>query len=195
MVIFRAWTHTEAVSAVAGFFAAKPPRTAAIRKLMEGVCSAHPAARKQATDLARLVSAREPGILSDWADLLMDVLAELSADAANPNGEWQSRGYLALASVHNVTRPAQRQRLAVLLRPMTDDPRTALRATALEAFTRLALVERGLLDEALALLNEARVSGKAAIRSRARLMLKLYASGQAQNRRLKDRQSWRAIGP
>ena len=178
MVIYRAWTHTTAVNAARKFLAAPPPRRAATRRLMEEIASAEPAARKRATDLARLVSARQPGIFTEWTDLLIDILAELRADQT-PETEWQSAGYLALAAAHNIVTPAQRTRLANLLRPMLTDQRTAIRATALEAFSRTAAPDPALRNEALAALEEALTSDKPATRNRARQMLTLLLQHSA----------------
>ncbi|HEY0796260.1 MAG TPA: hypothetical protein VGD64_10805 [Acidisarcina sp.] len=179
MVIYRAWDHTEAVKAAQELLAIRPPRRAAIRKLMTEVCSGEPAVRKRATDLARLVSAREPGILSDYADVLLDVFVELNAAVAaqDPAAEWQSCGYLALAAAHNVTTHAQRMRLVALIRPMLNVGRNALRAMALEVFARMAAAEPELREEVLAMLSEIRFHGTPATSARARAMLALLLPG------------------
>lgn len=146
---------------------------------MEEICSGDPAARKRATDLARLVSAREPGILRGDADVLLDVFVELHAAVAvqHPDAEWQSCGYLALAAAHNVITHTQRMRLVTLIRPMLEDDRTALRATAIEVFARMAAAEPALRDEALAMLSEIRFRGTPATSARARTMLALLHRG------------------
>ena len=95
---------------------------------MEDICGTDPTARERANDIARLISALEPGILSQYAGLLLDVFVELHAGVAagNPAAEWQSCGYLALAAAHNVPTRAQRMQLVELIRPMLGEGRTAL---------------------------------------------------------------------
>lgn len=179
MVIYRAWNRTEAIKAANDFLAIRPPRRTATRKLMEEICLDDPAARKRATDLARLVSAREPGVFSEYVDLLLDVFVELNAAVAaqHPAAEWQSSGYLALAAAHNVTTHAQRMRLVELIRPMLNEGRTALQATATEVFSRMAAAEPELRDEAFAMLNELRFHGTPATSARARAMLAFLLPG------------------
>ncbi|HEY0760562.1 MAG TPA: hypothetical protein VGD59_15030 [Acidisarcina sp.] len=187
MVIYRAWNdkkgRVDAGKAARDLLALRPPRRTALRRLMEEICSGDPAARKRASDLARLVSAREPGILSEYADLLLDVFVELNAAVAaqHPAAEWQSCGYLALAAAHNVTTRAQRMRLVALVRPMLNEGRNALRATALEVFARMAAAEPELREEALALLSEIRFHGTPATSARARAMLALLQPGTVYN--------------
>jgi hypothetical protein len=181
VVIYRAWSHNEAVNAAQDFLAIRPPRRTAIRKLMQEICSADPAARKRATDLARLVSAREPGVLSDYSGLLLDVFSELYAAVASqdPAAEWQSCGYLAIAAAHNVTTRAQRMQLVELVRPMLEERRNALQATAIEVFARAAAAAPELRDEALAMLGKIRFHGTPATSARARAMLALLLPGTA----------------
>jgi len=183
MVIVRGWTSSEAPMAARQLLAITPPRRAARRKLVEDICGGDPTARKRATDVARLASAKEPGLLSDYADVLLDVLLELrgAVVAEDPAAEWQSFGYLALTAAHNVTTRAQRVRLVELIRPMIEEGRAALQATAIEVFARVAAVEPELRDEALAMLGEIRFHGTPATSARARAMLALLLPGTVYN--------------
>src|SRR5271157_548502 len=128
MVVPRSWKDADGVEAMRDFLRQPPPRRAAVRGLMTELLSDNPYARRCAADLARLISAREPGILRTYADVLIDLVAEL------PMEQWQARGYVTLAAALNASTHAQRMRLAVLVRRMTEDDRNALRAIALEAF-------------------------------------------------------------
>jgi hypothetical protein len=183
MVIFRAWSRGDAVIAAREFLAIPPPRRAAVRRLIKEVCCDDPVARKRATDVASLVSAQEPGIFSKYAEVLLDVLLELHAAviAEYPLAEWQSFGYLALTAAHNATTRAQRMRLVEMVRPMLEAGRTALQATAIEVFARVAAVEPELREEALAMLGEIRFHGTPATSARARAMLALLLPGTVYN--------------
>ena len=176
MHIPRGWTNADAVTATREFLSQKPPRRAAIRELMRELLAADPYARRCAADLARMVSAREPGILRAYASVLIDLLSEL------PLAEWQARGYVTLAAALNATTHAQRMSLAAYVRALVDDPRNALRAIALEAFTILAAAEPELLDEALPLLERSRREGTCAMRSRAKRMLPLLLAAELDSR-------------
>lgn len=165
MHIPRGWTNADAVAAAREFLSQKPPRRAAIRALMRELLAPDPYARRCAADLARLVSAREPGVLSAYAAVLIDLLAEL------PDRQWQARGYVTLAAALNAATRTERMSLAVYVRGLVEDPRNALRAIALEAFTILAIDEPKLRDEVLPLLERFRREGTCAMRSRAKRML------------------------
>ncbi|MGA2650535.1 MAG: hypothetical protein ABSF28_08425 [Terracidiphilus sp.] len=153
------------MAAMREFLCHPPPRRAAIRELMKELLSDSPYAARCAADLARLVSAREPGILGQYGDVLIDLAAEF------PVEQWQARGYVTLAAALNASNHAQRMRLAVLVRALAEDERNALRAIALEAFAILAAAEPKLREEAVAVLELARRDGTAAMRMRARRML------------------------
>lgn len=155
------------MAAARAFQHQKPPRRAAISALMAGLVSQNPYECRFAADLARRVSAYQPGVLRVYADVLIDLASEL------PLEQWQARGYVTLAAALNASTHAQRMKLSILVRALAEDQRNALRATALEAFTILALAEPALREEALMRMEQARVDGTAAMRSRARRMLDL----------------------
>jgi len=167
MVIPRSWTKPDAVAAMKQFLAALPPRRAAIRDLMTELLSTNPYTRRCAADLARLVSAREPGILGKYADVLIDLVSDTPLD------QWQARGHITLAAALNASTRAQRLKLAVLVRALPVDERNALRAIALEALAILAAAEPELRGEATVVLERARREGTTAMRTRARRMLLL----------------------
>jgi hypothetical protein len=169
----RSWKDADAVAATREFLSQRPPRRAAVRALMRELLTPDPFARRCAADLARRISAREPGILRAYADVLIDLLSEL------PLAEWQARGYVTLAAALNASTRAQRLSLAAYLRALVVDPRNALRAIALEALAILAAAEPELRDEALPLLERARREGTCAMRSRARRMLPLLLAEEA----------------
>jgi hypothetical protein len=174
-VIPRNWKSTEATAAAKDFFT--KPRKTAIRELIRELCFGDPFDHRCAAELARLVSRREPGILSAYGDVLAGLAAEL------PIEEWQARGYVIVAAAHNTVTRSQRLRLLPLVRARLQEDRIAVRAMALEAFALLAANESDLRDEATAMLEEARHSPIPAIRSRARLMLPVILKAEARARR------------
>jgi hypothetical protein len=165
MVVPRSWKNADGVEAMRDFLRQPPPRKAAVRDLMTELLSSSPFACHCAADLARRVSAREPGILRQYAPVLIGLVAEL------PLNQWQARGYATLAAALNASTHAERMRLAPLVRAMVEDERNAVRAMALEAFAILAVAEPELREEVMALLEHARRDGTCAMRSRARRML------------------------
>jgi hypothetical protein len=172
MVVPRSWKDADAVAAMQEFLSQPPPRRAAVRGLLTELLSPDPFARRCAADLARRVSAREPGILGKYADVFIELVTEL------PAGEWQARGYVTLAAALNASSHAQRMCLASLVRTLTNDERNAIRAIALEAFAILAAAEPELLDEATLLLEHSRREGTSAMRSRARRRLLLLMASE-----------------
>jgi hypothetical protein len=165
MVVARSWKEADAAAATRDFLRVSPPRRAAIRDLMAELLSPKPFTRRSAADLARRVSAREPGILGKYADVLIELLAEIPVD------QWQARGYVALAAALNASTPRQRAWLASLFRSLIQDERIAIRAIALEAFAILAAAEPKLRDEAMLMIENSRYDAVPAMRSRARRML------------------------
>jgi len=173
MAISRSWKDADAVAATREFMQQAPPRRAAVRDLMNELVSENSFDRRCAADVTRRISAREPGILRRYADVLIDLFAE------TPLEQWQTRGYLSMAAALNATTHAQRMRLAVLVRPMVADERNAVRAMALESLGLLAAAEPGMRDEALDILERARREGTCAMRSRACRMLPLVLAAEA----------------
>jgi hypothetical protein len=176
MIVPRSWKDADGVAATRELLSQAPPRRAALRDLMAEVLSENAYARRCATDLARRVSAREPGILRQYADVLIDLIAEL------PLEQWQARGYVALAAALNASTTAQRRRLAAPVRAMIEDERIAVRAMALEAFALLAVAEPALRDEAMALLELARRDESCALRSRSKRMLLAMLAAENRDR-------------
>jgi hypothetical protein len=170
MITPRCWKDADAEAATREFLLKPQPRRAAIRELMKAMFSPDPYARRCAADLARRVSAREPGLLSNYADLFIELLVETPLD------QWQSRGYLTLAAALNATNRRQRIHFSALVRALLEDERVAIRAIALEAFAILAIAEPELQDEALLRLEAARHDRTPALRSRARRMLPQLAA-------------------
>ncbi len=165
MWIPRGWKEADSVAATRDFLRQKPPRRAATRDLVKELLSPEAFARRCAADLARRVSAREPGLLKNYADVLIDLVCELGDD------EWQARGYIAMAAALNTATPAQRKRLGALLRVMVRDPRVGVRAMTLEALANLAIADASLREEVLELLENASGSPICCMRMRARRML------------------------
>ena len=176
------WKHVDAEAALRDFLRQPLPRKAAVRDLLTELLSPVPYACRCAADLARRVSAREPGILAKYAGVLIDLVGEL------PAGQWQARGYVALAAALNASTPAQRARLTLLVRSMISDSRNAVRAMALEAFALLAVAEPQLREEAMVLLERSRREGTCAMQSRARRMLPLLLA--AENKSVREKRSF-----
>jgi hypothetical protein len=176
MVIPRSWKDADGVEAMRDFLRQPPPRKAAVRDLMKELLSSNPFVCRCAADLARRVSAREPGILRQYATVLIDLVAEL------PQEHWQARGYATLAAALNALTHAQRMRLSPLGRGLVEDERIAVRAMALEAFAILAAAEPELREEVMELLEHARREGTCAMRSRARRMLPVLLDAELMSR-------------
>ena len=147
------------------------------------MCSKDPYDHRCATELARLVSRREPGVLADYGDVLAEVAAELPMD------EWQARGYAIVAAALNAVSRAQRMRLVPLVRTRLAEDRIAVRAMALEAFAILAVAEPALRDEAMELLETAHHNPAFALRARARLMLPSLMKAEKRTRAQQQRPS------
>jgi len=165
MVFHGSWPNSEAVEATRDFLSLKAPRRAAARDLIKELLGGTRFERRCAADLARRVSAREPGALRAYADVFIDMVADLAPE------EWQARGYLALAAAHSAGSRSQRMTLAALVRGLVVDERNAVRAMGLEALGILAVAEPELRDEAMELLERARREGTCAMRARATRML------------------------
>jgi hypothetical protein len=176
MVIPRSWKDADGAAAMRDFLRVPAPRRAAVRDLMTELLSENPFARRCAADLARRVSAREPGILSKYFDVLTGLVAEL------PLEQWQARGYVTLAAAWNAETRTQRMKLAALVRPLIEDERIAIRAIALEAFAILAIAEPELRAEVMVLLEHFRRNGASAMRSRSRRMLLLLLAAEKKAR-------------
>jgi hypothetical protein len=176
MVAPRNWKDADRVEATREFLSQPPPRRAAIRDLMTELLSPDPFASRYAADLARRVSAREPGILRRHADVLIGLAAEI------PREQWPARGYVTLAAALNARTHGQRMRLAPLVRAMVEDERIALRAIALEAFAILAQAEPELRDEVLILLERSRRAPEPAVRCRALRMLPQLLAAEIETR-------------
>jgi hypothetical protein len=172
MVTPRSWKNADGVAATREFLSQPPPRRAAIRGLMTELLSPDPFAVRCAADLARRVSAREPGILRGYADVLAGLAAELTPE------QWQARSYVTLAAALNALTHGQRMRLTPLVRSLVEDERIAVRAIGLEAFAFLAQAEPELRDEVLPLLERSRRAPEAAVRCRALRMLPLLLAAE-----------------
>ena len=172
LVAPRSWKSTDAAAAAKDFFT--KPRKTAVRELIRELCSDDPFDHRCAAELARLVSRREPGILSVFGDVLAEVAAEL------PMEEWQARGYVIVAAAHNALTRSQRLRLLPLVRARLAEDRIAVRAMGLEAFAILAAKEPDLRDEAMQMLEDARHSTIPAMHCRAKLMLPVLLEAETQ---------------
>jgi hypothetical protein len=165
MFVPRGWKNADAVAAMRDFLSQSPPRRAAIRDLVAELQSRDTFSLRCAADVARRISAREPGILQAHTGRLIDLAAQL------PGDEWQTRGYLVMTAALNAVTHSERLWAAALLRPMIHDERIAVRAVALEALAIIAITEPKLRREVLPLLEEAESLGRCALRCRARRML------------------------
>ena len=165
----RPWKSTDAAAAARELLALSDDamrRRAAIRELMAQLASGDPYAHRCAAEVARLVSQRQPGILTGYSDLLADAAAAFSDE------EWQARGYVIVGAALNAGTPAQRRRLLPTIRErLREEERTAVRAMALEALLILGSRDAAISDEALAALEAAQRSPIPAMRSRAKKML------------------------
>jgi hypothetical protein len=176
MFVPRGWKNADAVAAMRDFLSQPPPRRAATRDLIGELHSDDPFTLRCAADVARRISAREPGILQAHASQLIDLAAQL------PDDQWQARGYVHMTAALNAVTHAQRMQLSTLLGPMIDDKRIAVRAMALEALAIVAVLEPGLRKQVLPLLESAECLGRCALRCRARRMLPVLLESEAKHR-------------
>lgn len=164
-MIVRGWKNVDGEAAMRDFLWQPPPRTAAIRDLMARLSSGDEFKCRAAANVARRVSARAPGVLRRYANVLIELAFEI------PPEQWQARGHLLLTSVLNTATHDQRIRLLPLARLLVENERNALRAIGLEAMAILAAAEPELRDEVSTLLERCRHIGTPAMRSRARRMI------------------------
>jgi hypothetical protein len=165
MAVARSWKQADAAAATRDFLSVPQPRRSAIRDLMAELRSPEPFARRSAADLARRVSAREPGALRERAGELIALIAEFADE------QWQARGWVTLAAALNAKTHAQRMCLADHVRTQCKERRIGVRAIALEAFAILAAAEPELRKEAVLMIEHARKNEAYAVRIRARRVL------------------------
>jgi hypothetical protein len=165
----RSWKSTDAAAAARVFLDAcgeLRSRRSAVRELMAQLNSGDPYDHRCAAEVARLVSQRQPGVLTGYCDLLIEVAAAFPAE------EWQARGYVIVAAALNARTPAERRRLLPTIRErLREGERTGVRAMALEALLVLGARDAAIRDEALDALEAAQRSPIPAMRARAKRIL------------------------
>jgi hypothetical protein len=165
----RSWKSTDAAAAARVFLDAcgeLRSRRSAVRELMAQLNSGDPYDHRCAAEVARLVSQRQPGVLTGYCDLLIEVAAAFPAE------EWQARGYVIVAAALNARTSAERRRLLPTIRErLREGERTGVRAMALEALLVLGARDAAIRDEALDALEAAQRSPIPAMRARAKRIL------------------------
>jgi hypothetical protein len=154
----------------------EPYRQAIIRSVMEALFDQDQVLRETAANLARWMTEKEPELLASYADELIGLLASI------PLEEKWGRCYLGLIASKSACDQRQRLRVAELMRRLWEDDQNVVRCTAIDGFSRVALAEPSLREEATTMLEQARRHGTPAMRARASLMSKLLRRAQKQVR-------------
>lgn len=136
------------------------------RELMACLWHENPLVRMRAADAAEKTSARRPEVLQRYKTQLLGLLAETE--------QIELRWHLAQIIPRLKLTTGQRQRAAGALRHYLDDRSSIVRAWALNALVELSHRDETLRPEAKHLLEEALHSGSAAMKARARKLLKTF---------------------
>jgi hypothetical protein len=121
--------------------------------------------RMRAADAAEKVSARNPRLLARYKSQLLGLLAETA--------QIEVRWHLAQMIPRLQLTLRERQRAAAALRRYLDDRSSIVRTFALQGLSELSANDTALRSETKQLLEEVLHSGTAAMKARARKLLKL----------------------
>jgi hypothetical protein len=135
------------------------------RELIACLWHDDPVIRMRAADAAEKVSAQKPGLLARYKSQLLGLLAETT--------QIELRWHLAQMIPRLQLTSRERQRAAESLRRYLDDRSSIVRTWSLNALAELSQHDATLRSETKQLLEEALHSGTAAMKARARHLLKL----------------------
>ncbi len=141
---------------------------AAVRALVRELFSEEVAVRKRAADVARRITEQDAAPLERYADELAGLLESLPVYESKQRSEAQTRWHLALVVARTAYTRAQRLRAARIMSLLAEDVSNAVRSSAVEGLTTLALVEPSLREEAEALVERFLWNGTPAMKARAR---------------------------
>jgi hypothetical protein len=141
----------------------KEPRR--FRDVMACLWHDEPIVRMRAADAAEKVSARTPRLLDRYKSPLLGLLAETD--------QIEVRWHLAQMIPRLRLTSAERRRAAAALRQYLDDRSSIVRTWSLNALAELSQHDASLCSETKRLIEQALRSGTAAMKARARHLLKL----------------------
>lgn len=127
-----------------------------------------PVVRMRAADAAEKVSSQKPRLLARYKSQLLGLLAETE--------QIELRWHLAQMVPRLQLNPRERQRAAVALRRYLEDRSSIVRTFALQGLAELSQNDSELRAETKQLFEQALHSGTAAMRARARKLLKNFSS-------------------
>jgi hypothetical protein len=136
------------------------------RELIACLWHDDPIVRMRAADAAEKVSAQNPPLLARYKTQLLGLLAETE--------QIEVRWHLAQMIPRLQLNSRERQRTAAALRRYLDDRSSIVRTWSLNALAALSQHDATLRSEARQLLEEARRSGTAAMKARARKLLQQF---------------------
>lgn len=136
------------------------------RELIASLWHENPLVRMRAADAAEKVSAQKPRLLDRYKSQLLGLLAETE--------QIEVRWHLAQMVPRLKLTARERQGAAAALRHYLDDRSSIVRTWALNALVKLSRHDESLRPEAKQLVEEALHSGSAAMKARARKLLKIF---------------------
>lgn len=143
----------------------KQPRL--FRELVDCLWHSNPIVRMRAADAAEKVSAQNPRFLSRYKSQLLGLLAETE--------QIEVRWHLAQMVPRLKLTARERERAASAVRRYLDDRSSIVRTWTLNALAQLSKSDEALRAETKQLLEQALRSGTAAMKARARHLLKQFS--------------------
>lgn len=134
------------------------------RELIECMWDEDPVVRMRAADATEKVSDAQPDLLKPYKRELLGLLAEAE--------QIELRWHLAAIVPRLELTGAERQRVVASMEHYLEDRSSIVRTFALQGLTDLARKEPGLRGRVKQILEESLVSGTAAMKARARKLLK-----------------------
>jgi hypothetical protein len=128
--------------------------------------------RKRAADVARRITERDGRLFEPYADELAGLLETL------PVGENRTRWHLGLVVPRVAHTRMQRLRAARTMLLLAEDESNGVRCSAVEGLGLLALQEASLKDEAEEIIERFLREGTAAMKCRARAVMRLWARSE-----------------
>jgi HEAT repeat protein len=142
---------------------------AGVSALVRGLFDEDVKVRKRAADVARRITERDGRLLERYADELAGLLEAL------PVGESRTRWHLGLVVPRVAHTRMQRLRAARTMSLLAEDESNVVRCSAVEGLGLLASQEASLRDEAEELVQRFLREGTAAMKCRARAVMRLWA--------------------
>jgi hypothetical protein len=145
---------------------------AAVRALVHELFGEDVEVRKRAADVARRISERDGRPLEPYADELAGLLEIL------PVEESRTRWHLGLVVPRVAHTRMQRLRAARTMSLLAEDQSNGVRCSAIEGLGLLALQEPSLRDKAEEMVEKFLREGTAAMKCRARAVMRLWARSE-----------------